>query len=349
MRVYENVAFCVNLLYPENFASTEHGLKMARFDLLISLIKTGKTTSNPRFHQAVEALIAEERAKNHTVLADQLAAAYSNGNVQSQPMSTSISPIADLVYETSSDRTLDSIVLPATVTKECRNLIEEHRRADLLRSIDLAPRHRILLVGPPGNGKTSLAESLAHELMVPMLSVRYEGVIGSYLGETATRLRKVFDYARQRACVLFFDEFETLGKERGDEYETGEIKRVVSALLLQIDRLPAHVVVVTATNHRELLDRAAWRRFQLRLELPPPTQQQATDFLNRLFSQLDFASSLKSDAFAKSFRGASYSDIEDFVKDLARRYVLSTPNGDIQKLVRERLAAWKSRACPDRR
>jgi AAA+ superfamily predicted ATPase len=324
----------------------EGGPKMARSDLLISLIKTGKDTSNPRFRQVVEAVIAEERAKKHTMFADQLAAAYSNGvNGQPQAISSSASSVGDLVHETSSERHLDSLILPPIVAKECRALIEEHRRADLLRSFGLSPRHRVLLVGPPGNGKTSLAESLAHELMMPMLSIRYEGIIGSYLGETATRLRKVFDYARQRACVLFFDEFETLGKERGDEHETGEIKRVVSTLLLQIDSLPPHVVVVTATNHRELLDRAVWRRFQLRLELPRPTQEQATAFFDRLFAQLEFARGLRSSNFSKSFHGASYSDIEDFVRDLARRYVLAIPNGNVHKIARERLAAWKSRAC----
>lgn len=330
--------------------SSESSLDMARSDLLISLIKTGKDTSNPRFRQAVEALIAEERAKKHTMLADQLTAAYANGaHGQPKPISSSTSPVGDLVYEASPEREFDSLILPPIVAKECRSLIEEHRRADLLRSFGLSPRHRVLLVGPPGNGKTSLAESLAHELMVPMLSIRYEGIIGSYLGETATRLRKVFDYARQRACVLFFDEFETLGKERGDEHETGEIKRVVSALLLQIDSLPPHVVVVTATNHRELLDRAVWRRFQLRLELPRPTQEQVTVFLNRLFAQLEFARGLRPGSFSKSFRGASYSDIEDFVRDLARRYVLTIPNGNVQKIAQERLSAWKSRACSESR
>lgn len=328
----------------------EGGPKMARSDLLISLIKTGKDTSNPRFRQVVEAVIAEERAKKHIMFANQLAAAYANGaNGHPQPVSSPVSPIGDLVYETSSERALDSLILPLTVVKECRTLIEEHRRVELLRSFGLSPRHRVLLVGPPGNGKTSLAESLAHELMVPVLSIRYEGIIGSYLGETATRLRKVFDYARQRACVLFFDEFETLGKERGDEHETGEIKRVVSALLLQIDSLPPHVIVVAATNHRELLDRAVWRRFQLRLELPRPTQQQVAAFFDHLFSQLEFARGLRPSEFSRSFRGASYSDIEDFVRDLARRYVLSVPNGNAQKIARERLAAWKSRACSESR
>src|ERR1700691_136147 len=123
--------------------------------------------------------------------------------------------------------------------------------------------------------------------MVPMIVARYEGLIGSYLGETASRLAKLFDYVRTRACVLFFDEFDTLGKERGDVHESGEIKRVVSSLLLQIDGLPSHVVVVTATNHPELLDRAVWRRFQLKLELARPTREQVTEWLTALDGRLE--------------------------------------------------------------
>ena len=92
--------------------------------------------------------------------------------------------------------------------------------------------------------------------MIPILTVRYESIIGSYLGETASRLSKLFEYAKTRECVLFFDEFETLGKERGDVHETGEIKRVVSSLLMQIDALPSYVIAIAATNHDNLLDKA---------------------------------------------------------------------------------------------
>ena len=91
-----------------------------------------------------------------------------------------------------------------------------------MRSRSLEPRHRILLVGPPGNGKTSLAEAIAEALAVQFFVVRYDAIIGSFLGETATRLRRVFDYARTTPCVLFFDEFDAVGKERGDENETGK-------------------------------------------------------------------------------------------------------------------------------
>jgi SpoVK/Ycf46/Vps4 family AAA+-type ATPase len=259
------------------------------------------------------------------------------------PPAPSSAVVGDLLYEVSPERSLDDLVLPRLVRDECRRVIEEHQRGELLRSYGLAPRHRLLLVGPPGNGKTSVAQGLAHDLMVPLLVVRYEGLIGSYLGETASRLRKVFDYARQRACVLFLDEFDTVGKERGDIHETGEIKRVVSTLLLQMDQLPSHVVIITATNHAELLDRAVWRRFEVRLELPPPSASEATEFLGRLFAGFQFASGFDAQSLARQLKGATYSEIEDLFRDISRRAVLESPEPDIAKIVRERLAVWKQR------
>lgn len=320
---------------------------MARSDLLITLVKSGGTSPDPRFRSAVEALIAEERAKRHDVLADQLTAALATASNGRTTQSLVGSPIvADLLYESNPDRGLPELVLPPIVENECRALIDEHLRADLLRSYGLAPRHRILLVGPPGNGKTSVAASLAHDLMVPLLTIRYEGLIGSYLGETASRLHKVFDYARQRRCVLFFDEFDTVGKERGDVHETGEIKRVVSTLLLQMDQLPPHVVIVTATNHAELLDRAVWRRFELRLRLPAPSPTQIDQFVARLFSKLQLTSGFNYPKIGTRMRGATYSEIEDMFRDLARRAVLEGPDADVGRILRDRLVAWRQRECP---
>lgn len=318
---------------------------MARSDLLISLVKAGKQSPDPRFRSTVEAIIAEERAKQHTSLADQLATALRNGVTPSTPQLPSTSTVVgDLLYEISPERSIDDLVLPRLVRDECLLLLEEHHRGELLRSYGLAPRHRILLVGPPGNGKTSLAHALAHDLMVPLLVVRYEGLIGSYLGETASRLRKVFDFARQRACVLFLDEFDTVGKERGDIHETGEIKRVVSTLLLQMDQLPSHVVIVTATNHAELLDRAVWRRFEVRLELPPPGVSEAGEFLQRLVEGSELTAGFDARLLGRQLKGATYSEIEDFFKDISRRAVLESPEPDIAKIVRDRLTVWKLRA-----
>ncbi|MDP3911996.1 MAG: ATP-binding protein, partial [Gemmatimonadales bacterium] len=237
---------------------------MARADLLLDIVRAGARGDQTLFRKALEALVAEERAKQHHVLADRLASHLqqngSSAHAQPSPVRRN-GQASDLFFEVEPRRRLDDLILPDVVAEACRELVEEHNRADLLRAHNLEPRHRVLVAGPPGNGKTSLAEALASELAVSLLVVRYESVIASYLGETAVRLSRLFEQVRTQRCVLFFDEFDVVGKERGDIHETGEIKRVVSSLLLQVDALPSYVVVVTATNHPELLDRAVWRRF----------------------------------------------------------------------------------------
>jgi AAA+ superfamily predicted ATPase len=318
---------------------------MARSDLLLSLVKAGNTGDQYLFRKAVEVLIAEERAKKHDVLANRLADELGkNGSSAPERMPKLLNgAVQDLCLEWTPRRSITELILPDIVSKACQELIEEQHRRDLLRSYGLEPRHRLLLAGAPGNGKTSLAEALASELAIPVITARYEGLIGSFLGETASRLRKLFDYVRSRACVLFFDEFDTLGKERGDEHETGEIKRVVSSLLLQVDALPSHVVVVTATNHPELLDRAVWRRFQLRLELPPPSKPQIEAYFEQGTKRLEFSLGISPKALADKLTGASFSELEEFLADVARRYVLGLPASDPKAIVNQRLEQWRRR------
>ena len=243
---------------------------MARSDLLVSLVKAGTIGDKSSFRSAAEAVIAEERAKRHNVLADTLAeviqrngAGGTNSSIAMASVRADPSPRGrEFIAEVTPRRRLDELVLPAVVRRAVDELIEEQQRADLLRANGLEPRHRVLLVGPPGTGKSTLAEAIAEAASVPLFVVRYEAMIGSYLGETAARLKRVFDYARTTACVLFFDEFDAIGKERGDVHETGEIKRVVTSLLMQVDDLPSYTILAAATNHPELLDRASWRRFR---------------------------------------------------------------------------------------
>jgi AAA+ superfamily predicted ATPase len=320
---------------------------MARSDLLVSLIRAGTKGDLVLFRKTVEAIVAEERSKQHHVLADRLMECFQeNGKVQSPRTLSSDPQVANLFVEVNPRISLDDLILPPIVAQACGELIEEHHRSDLLRSYNIEPRHKILLAGPPGNGKTSLAEGLAHSLMVPLITIRYEGVIGSFLGETASRLRKLFDFARNRHCVLFFDEFDTLGKERGDPHDTGEIKRVVCSLLLQIDDLPSHVVVVTATNHSELLDRAVWRRFQLRLELPAPIKSQVQAWIERFEKRMEVSFGMSSQTLAEKLEGTSFAELEEFGLDVMRRWILTKPEGEIRRILKDRLAQWDNRIRP---
>lgn len=321
---------------------------MARADLIIKLVEAATESNDSLMEQTVTALIAEERAKQHHILADRLEKSLAKPRRTKKPPRAVRSTAApEVLLEVAPERALKEIVLRPAARAQCEELIEEQSRADLLRSHNLDPRHRALFVGPPGNGKTSLAEALAFELAVPLFVIRYETIIGSYLGETAVALERAFDFVRSRPCVLFFDEFDTIGKERADAQETGEIKRVVSSLLLQIDRVPSWVVVVSATNHGELLDRATWRRFQLRIELPPPTRSQVTEWFEQFSDSLDLDLGYAARTLANKLHGLSFAELEEFCSDIRRRAILDAPDTHGPHIVKQRLAHWQSRATAD--
>jgi SpoVK/Ycf46/Vps4 family AAA+-type ATPase len=298
--------------------------------------------------RTVDAIVAEERAKQHNVLADRLQQIADTSSMTTMNNVARINPESgrgarDFFSDITPRRRLEEIILPEQTLLAVGQLIEEQQRASLLRAHALEPRHRILLVGPPGNGKTTLAEAVAEALALPFFVVRYEAMIGSFLGETASRLKRVFDYVRTTPCVLFFDEFDAIGKERGDKHETGEIKRVVTSLLMQVDELPSYVVVIAATNHAELLDRAVWRRFQLRLNLPSPTQRQLADYLTARSEKANFNLEVSPTRIVKALGPISYAEAEEFITDVFRRSVLS---GGVQRtgeIVSEQMALWNER------
>jgi SpoVK/Ycf46/Vps4 family AAA+-type ATPase len=325
---------------------------MARSDLLVSLVRAGAAGDREALRSTTEALVADERAKKHYIVADRLQRALSAVPV-TPPALTASSPHLnpsngrEAILEVTARLQIDDLILSLPVKESGRQLIEEHRRADVLRASGYEPRHRVLLSGPPGNGKTSFAEALAESLGLPFYVVRYDALIGSYLGETNARLRKLFDYVRTTPSVLFFDEFDAIGKERGDTHETGEIKRVVSFLLMQLDQLPSYVIVVAATNHGELLDRAVWRRFQMRLSMPAPQRKDVTVFLDRILSDWPDAPKMSAARISAKLGTVSYAEALDFCQNVRRRQILGLGELSVDDALRAELELWTSRVTPE--
>ncbi len=315
---------------------------MARSDLLLNLVEAERSGDRQRFLMVVESVIAEERKKHHHLVADRLeelistTGASATDRYQSPPVTQD-----GLLMEVIPRRRLADLSLSPETASSVSEVIDEQRRRDLLRTHGLEPRHRLMLVGPPGNGKTTLAEAVATELMVPMYVASYEALISSYLGETASRLAALFEFVRTRECVLFFDEFDTIAKERADQHDTGELKRVVSSLLLGVDRLPSHVLLVTASNHPEVLDRATGRRFQVHASLPAPSQAEIRRFVEHKASRSE-GFGVTADTIAKTMTGSSYSEVEDLLLDIRRRYVLGLPDADLKRTAQERLGRWRN-------
>jgi hypothetical protein len=219
------------------------------------------------FRRAAQEIVEEEEAKNHLALARDLRALLAGGGSRPAvaPGVTLPEPPRDregewpLAQVRHAERAFDDLVLNAALVESLRTLADEYRRWDEIDRHGIPRRQRILFFGPPGCGKTSAAEAVATELGLPLVLVRIDAVVSSYLGETASNLHRIFDFVAQGSWVLLFDEFDALGKARDDPTEHGEVKRVITAFLQMLDAFRGPSLLIAATNHEHLLDPALWR------------------------------------------------------------------------------------------
>ena len=253
------------------------------------------------------------------------------------------------LYKLNPKKSMAQLNLPLDVTDAISDFLTEQRNVEALAKAKLDPRHKALFIGPPGNGKTVLAGAISMELGVRSFMVRYDDLISNKPGETSRNLNEIFTYARQEPTLLFFDEFDALGRERDDSQESGEMKRVTSTLLVQIDDLPPHVVAIAATNHGQMLDAAIWRRFNIRIELPRPRLDQFEAFMRDMFRQYGHDPKDDDDITLElvGYRmiPENFSDAELFVRNCVRLHVISNNEGrpmTIEEAMKIELNKWSS-------
>ncbi len=234
-----------------------------------------------------------------------------------------------LVQIQSPTHDLSEVVLSDDMRMQVADLLTEQRYADALAAHNLHPRNRLLLVGPPGTGKTVLAGAVATVLGLPFLVVDYGSLISSFMGETGAKISKLLDGLAGQPCVLFLDEMETILAERSgnpERSDVGEQARIVSTLLLAMDRLDHRILFVGATNHPDMLDRAVRRRFDIEIDMPLATEDSAQSLIKSLSARhpgLPFADFLpvQSDALAPC-SGRSMADLEREMLAKGRTWVI---------------------------
>ena len=197
-------------------------------------------------------------------------------------------------------------------------LVGERRNPRILLEAGLEPTRTALFTGPPGVGKTLGARWVAREIGLPLMILDLSAVMSSYLGRTGSNLRHVLDYAKSIDCVLLLDELDAIAKRRDDFGEIGELKRLVTVLLQQLDDWPSSGMLIAATNHSDLLDPAIWRRFEQPVDFTLPDEAGIQMFLAALFEEVAPDMSTWVDILSVSLIGRSYNDIEREIT-LARR------------------------------
>lgn len=195
--------------------------------------------------------------------------------------------LSSLVSVSNPEIKLSALTLPDDIMERLKRILREQRHQQTIRSHGLRPRRKLLLVGPPGSGKTLTASALAGELDLPLLTILLEAVITKFMGETAAKLRSIFEAMRETRGVFFFDEFDAIGTKRTAGNDVGEIRRVLNSFLQLLESDDSQGLIVAATNHPELLDRALFRRFDDVIEYSMPNQGIAQEILQRRLAAFD--------------------------------------------------------------
>ena len=201
-------------------------------------------------------------------------------------------------------------------------LINERKHEIRLIEANLSPTKSLLLTGPPGVGKSLTARWIAQKLNRPLVILDLSAVMSSFLGRTGNNLRHVLDYAKSISCVLLLDEFDAIAKRRDDIGELGELKRLVTVLLQEVDDWPASGLLVAATNHPDLLDPAIWRRFEMILEFSLPSEYQTQNAIIRFFGEDAGSVEYLVPAISTVLSACSYSDIEREIKRIKRESII---------------------------
>lgn len=304
---------------------------MATGKLLRQLIKSGIEGNSDAFRAASEEVIKEERQKQHHLLANDLERLLygrprdlirSPGKPMEKPPVDRERNLA-LLDLREPVRRLDDVVLSEETRSAVDEVLNEQHHQEKLASYGLRAADRLLFYGPPGCGKTLTAEVIASELGLPLAIVRVDAAVSSYLGETAANLRKVFDFAAANAAVVLFDEFDALAKERADEAEHGELRRVVNAVLQMMDAYVGRSVLVAATNHEAMLDVAVWRRFEEVLLFERPNLEQLRRLLALKLRGVRREFELEDAAVTELFKGMTHADVERVLRRAIKDMVLA--------------------------
>ncbi len=297
-------------------------------DILKLLLQSHADGDESTFRKAALQLAAAESTAGHVRVAEEIRAIVAKMPLatpqERRPVidiSTPRGELAETLEAGHRDERLRDIVLRPAVETTLRRVLTENRSRSQLERFGVGPRRRLLFHGAPGCGKTLAAAVLAGELGLPLMTVRSDALFSRFLGATAVHLRAIFAEMPRRPGVYLFDEFDSIAKARGDTHDVGEMNRVVTAFLQLVDADMSGSILVAATNHVELVDRAAFRRFEVIVPFERPTREQLISVLSLRLSTLGLADDA-AERLAGRADGWSFADVVRACDDAVRTMAL---------------------------
>lgn len=305
-------------------------------DLLIRLFRSIDGDKNDDLVKVANKIIDEEKKKGHTKLADRLSLIL-NRNVEGHesfhkqlrnllPDGTTIPkdkrnniPLASFIEH---DDLRHEMILPKEIEVKIHRIVQEYAARERLAHFNLKPRKKILFYGLPGCGKSMSAERIAWEIGLPFLKVRFEAIVSSYLGESASNLSKIFDSVKNFPCVLLLDEFDYIAKTRSNQQDVGEMHRMVNILLNLLEDYDAPGLLIATTNIENALDKALFRRFDDIIEIPKPGITEIKQILISTLSSISVDPNVKFDYYAEKMENFSAALIVKIATDAAKFAVI---------------------------
>lgn len=328
---------------------------MATADHVKALVRSHSEGDEERFYAIALQVAAQAARQGHTKMAKELRDLVDRAKARGEPLAQGqkIKPVpivqprgelAGLLTASFPTIRLADMALDQTVRSRLERILLEQRQREQLRAHGMSPIQKLLLVGPPGTGKTMTASALASELGIPLFTIRLDGLITRYLGETAAKLRLIFDAIQQTRAVYFFDEFDALGSERATKNEVGEIRRVLNSFLQFLEQDDSDSLVAGATNHPQILDKALFRRFDAVIEYGLPSTEISEQVMRARLALLD-TSQVEWSAAAEAAEGLSHSDVTRACEQAAKNAILQQhtriDTGELVEALRERRAVHR--------
>jgi len=305
---------------------------MAAAEKIKALLQSYGDEDDSRFYTTAMQIAAAEAKKGHFKLAEELKGLIekikSKRNVNSVtktrilPVNEAQRELKDLLEVYRPNIKTKDMVLTEQVSEAITRVLSEQQKFDQLLQHNLAPRRKLLLVGPPGCGKTMTAKAIAGDLEIPLFIIRLDGLISRYMGESIAKLKLIFDSMYQHRAVYLFDEFDSIGSNRSYGNDVGEIKRVLNSFLMNIEKDESNSLLIAATNIPESLDKALFRRFDDIIQYPLPSYKEIAKLLKVQLKGYSLAKGKTINALSKEAVGLSFADISNACKDAIKEMIL---------------------------